>query len=323
MPALGRDPARERRGLDAADRCRRRRGRCRGRAGAGCRVEAVSTAAPGRRSRRRRRRDGSVGRRAGRRLGRLFLDRRRLAVLHRFAGLADERHQLRDRHRGARGHDLLEQRAARAGHQLHHRLVGLDLGQDVAHRHRVALALLPLDQAPLLHRGRERLHDDLGCHGSVAVQHRVHRGDDPGGVDLRGLLEVLVVGHRHVRAGDAEDRAHRARRTPPAGSCPPPARRRRRTASPPRRRRSGGSGHRREHRLGVERPDGAEVDAPRRRPPRVASCSAALSATRHRLRVADDRDVAARRASRRPCPAARRARPRALRPSGCRASRPR
>ena len=39
-----------------------------------------------------------------------------------------------DRDRRARRHDLLEQGAARASHQLHHRLVGLHLGEHVAAR---------------------------------------------------------------------------------------------------------------------------------------------------------------------------------------------
>jgi hypothetical protein len=59
---------------------------------------------------------------------------------------------------------VLEQGATGSGHQLHHGLVGLHLGEHVTHGDDVAFLLLPLDQATLFHGGRERFHDDLGCH---------------------------------------------------------------------------------------------------------------------------------------------------------------
>src|SRR5262249_35889852 len=47
---------------------------------------------------------------------------------------------------------------------LHGRLVGLDLGDDVARLDLVALALDPLGEVPLLHRGRQRGHQHLNRH---------------------------------------------------------------------------------------------------------------------------------------------------------------
>jgi hypothetical protein len=41
---------------------------------------------------------------------------------------------------------------------FHGRLVGLDLGDDVARAHLVALADEPFGELPLLHGGRERWH---------------------------------------------------------------------------------------------------------------------------------------------------------------------
>ena len=163
-------------------RCRRRRrGRCRARprsgaraarrldpppgAGAGA-IDGAGGGAAGRGS-------GGTARGRGRRVPPAPRWARSLAVrrdrwLRRCStaspGFADERHELRTGTVAPAWHDLLEQRATGPGHQLHHRLVGLDLGEHVAHCDRLAFALLPFDEAPLLHRGRERLHDDLGGH---------------------------------------------------------------------------------------------------------------------------------------------------------------
>jgi len=84
---------------------------------------------------------------------------------------------------------LLEQRSTRAGH-LHHGLVGLDLGQDVAYGDRVALTFFHSTQASLSIVAR-RLHDDLVAMAQSRYSTSA-RGDDPGWIDLRGLLEVLV-----------------------------------------------------------------------------------------------------------------------------------
>jgi hypothetical protein len=62
-----------------------------------------------------------------------------------FARLSDHRHGLRYRDRSTGLDDVLEQRSAGAGYQLHHRLVGLDLSENVADGNRLALLLLPLD----------------------------------------------------------------------------------------------------------------------------------------------------------------------------------
>src|SRR2546425_750470 len=53
---------------------------------------------------------------------------------------------------------------AGAGDQLHHRFVGLDLGERLPRLHRVAFPLMPFHQAPFLHGRGERFHEDLGGH---------------------------------------------------------------------------------------------------------------------------------------------------------------
>ena len=51
---------------------------------------------------------------------------------------------------------------------LHRRLVGLDLGDDVAGFDLVAFLLQPLGKVALLHRGRQRRHEDVDRHGVSA-----------------------------------------------------------------------------------------------------------------------------------------------------------
>ena len=51
------------------------------------------------------------------------------------------------------------------GFHFHGRLVGLDLGDDVAGLDRVALFLEPLGEVALLHRRRQRGHENIGGHG--------------------------------------------------------------------------------------------------------------------------------------------------------------
>src|SRR5207248_1402376 len=58
----------------------------------------------------------------------------------------------------------LPQHAVGAGDQLHHRFVGLDLGERLPRLHCVAVPLMPLHQAPFLHGRGERFHEDLGGH---------------------------------------------------------------------------------------------------------------------------------------------------------------
>src|SRR5690606_26614721 len=86
------------------------------------------------------------------------------AAVDILAGLTDPPDEIGNRYRAPGCDDLLEQDAGTAGHQLHDSLVGLDFCQYVPGGDLVALVLLPLDQAPFLHRGRERLHHDLGGH---------------------------------------------------------------------------------------------------------------------------------------------------------------
>ena len=102
--------------------------------------------------------------------GRLFLGlrgggRRGAIARHRLALLADPPDRGGYRHRRAGRHELLQQHPRTPGHQLHHGLIGFDLGQDITRRDRVAFVLLPLDEAPFFHRRRERLHHDLSRHG--------------------------------------------------------------------------------------------------------------------------------------------------------------
>jgi hypothetical protein len=82
-------------------------------------------------------------------------------------GLPDHGDQAGDRYGGSFGYDVLEQHAIRSGHQLHDRLVGLDLGQHVALGHLLALFFLPLDQPTLFHGRGERLHHDFRGHLAV------------------------------------------------------------------------------------------------------------------------------------------------------------
>src|SRR6266481_1132929 len=59
----------------------------------------------------------------------------------------------------------LAQHAFGARHEIHYRLISLDLGQRLTGFHGVAVPLEPLHHAPLLHGGGERFHVDVGGHG--------------------------------------------------------------------------------------------------------------------------------------------------------------
>ena len=65
---------------------------------------------------------------------------------------------------GAFGHQDFAERALVDRLDLHRRLVGLDLGDDVAGFDLVALALEPFGEVALLHRGREGRHQHLNRH---------------------------------------------------------------------------------------------------------------------------------------------------------------
>ncbi len=58
------------------------------------------------------------------------------------------------------------------GFDFHRRLVGFDLGDDIAGLHRVAFLLQPLGKVALLHRGRERGHQDFYRHGRSLFNQR-------------------------------------------------------------------------------------------------------------------------------------------------------
>ena len=89
--------------------------------------------------------------------------------LHILALAGQHRDHLVDRHvRGAFRHHDLGDRALVDRLDLHGRLVGLDLGDDVAGLDLVALLLQPLGEVALLHRGRQRRHEDVDRHGVSA-----------------------------------------------------------------------------------------------------------------------------------------------------------
>ena len=66
---------------------------------------------------------------------------------------------------GAFRHQDFAERAFVDGLDFHGRLVGLDLGDDVAGFDRVAFLLQPLGEVALLHRGRQRGHQHFDRHG--------------------------------------------------------------------------------------------------------------------------------------------------------------
>ena len=104
-----------------------------------------------------------------RRFGRLRRGRAARSGARRLCVLALARQhgdQLVHRHVGGafRHHDLGE-RALVDRLDLHRGLVGLDLGDHVAGLHLLAFLLQPLGEIALLHRGRQRGHQDVDRHG--------------------------------------------------------------------------------------------------------------------------------------------------------------
>src|SRR5579864_127921 len=88
--------------------------------------------------------------------------------LHVLAFLRHYGDELVDRHViGAFRHHDLGHDAVIDGFVFHGRLVGLDLGDDVAGLDRVAFLLEPLGEIALLHRGRQRRHEDVDGHGAT------------------------------------------------------------------------------------------------------------------------------------------------------------
>ena len=128
------------------------------------------------------------------------LDRRRVLAVRQ-----DHRDRRVDRDvGGAFGDQDLAERALVDRLDLHGRLVGLDLGDDVAGLDRVALVLEPLGEVALLHRGRQRGHENFDRHvtcsmlNSRAYAHHV-------GVQL-GRVRLRIVGGEFRRLVD--DAAH-------------------------------------------------------------------------------------------------------------------
>src|SRR5262249_21213889 len=79
-----------------------------------------------------------------------------------FARAAEDRHRLAELHLSARGDEELQERALVEGAELHRRLVGLDLGEEIVDVDCVALFLVPRGEDALLHRRRQLRHvEDL------------------------------------------------------------------------------------------------------------------------------------------------------------------
>ena len=74
---------------------------------------------------------------------------------------------------GAFRHQNLAERAFVDRLHFHGGLVGLDLGDHVAGLDGVAFLLEPLGEVALLHRGRQRGHEDFGWHGVAQKAERV------------------------------------------------------------------------------------------------------------------------------------------------------
>ena len=116
---------------------------------------------------------------------------------------------------GAGRNDDLGDRALVDGLDFHRRLVGLDLGDHVARRDLVAFLDQPLGEIALFHRGRQGRHGDVDRHVSAvppalgsAIGRRLCTASTTF-ADIRQqgqLFEVGRVGHRHVLAGDGDDR---------------------------------------------------------------------------------------------------------------------
>src|SRR5204863_10102472 len=131
----------------------------------------------------RRSRGGFLfGRGRGFRLGRgrsglaRFLLFRRSACLGQIRGGLAVSQNGRDRsvHRhvgGAFGDQYLAKRALVGGFDFHRRLVGFDLGDDVARLDRLAFLFQPFRKVPLLHGRRKRGHQHLDWHGGSRTTH--------------------------------------------------------------------------------------------------------------------------------------------------------
>ena len=149
--ALARDPPGQRRGEHALPRGGDRRGdsgRCRCSFHLDLGLPCLSSPARGGRGAKRRRGRGGRG---GARI---------LALARQHGDGRVDLHALR-----AFRHQDLRQRALIDGFDFHRRLVGLDLGDHVARLDRVAFLLQPLGERALLHRRRQRGHQDVGRHG--------------------------------------------------------------------------------------------------------------------------------------------------------------
>ena len=111
---------------------------------------------------------------------------------------------------GAFRHQNFAERAVVDRLDLHGRLVGLDLGDDIAGLDGVALLLEPLGEVALLHGRRQRGHEDLNRHGGLTRQ-----SSRPSGNAGAGCTSMIAfTGRRPCRA--PRDRArHRWSQTRP------------------------------------------------------------------------------------------------------------
>jgi hypothetical protein len=111
---------------------------------------------------------------------------------------------------GAGGNDELGNDAFVDGFDFHRRLVGFDLGDHIAGLDRIAFLDQPLGEVALFHGRREGRHRDVDRHRNtlplLLVADGFHRLDDFVDIRKRELFEVGGVRHRHVLAGDRQDR---------------------------------------------------------------------------------------------------------------------
>ena len=272
MPQLARDLAHVGRREDAAagGRRRRPRGSARVRGALERVVRPAAGAARRGRASRRRRRSARRGRGRGLRSGlgasrsgaRAWVERRASGSRQRPRARAVPARPARDTSSpglptiatgcpsftfAPAGDQDLEQRPLVEGAKLHRRLVGLDLGEQIVDRDRVALLLVPRRRA----RPPPSWATASACRGSSpcvsarlassaadeARDRRRRRGPACG---MHALLELRAVRHRHVERRRRAGWARRARRTRGAARGRRSRRRRRRRASP-RARRPGGA----------------------------------------------------------------------------------
>src|SRR5256714_1689931 len=124
-----------------------------------------------------------------------------------FSFAADERDLLANLDLPAFFDVNLRQRPVLGRFPFHRRLVGLDLGNHFAGRDLVALLFLPRDESSFRHRVAELRHLDFR-HGekSSGVTNLLNGGDQLLRAGQNRFFELLVVRHRHVFLRNAQNR---------------------------------------------------------------------------------------------------------------------